>query len=243
MAAGQHQRKVRALRHELLQFVGALQCGARAACLQDRLRMHQHAVPVVRHGHAHQPVRRGQHQAAQQHGPQVVAMLAAAGDRLANQGVRIQLLARQRRIEQGIGRDQGRHARSGGTAHAGTQGNALPDLHLEAERQRQRFAQRDQRRTGGIARRIQRQVDGGAVDAGDAHIRRLDATHRHGVADAFDHMAQDVEPHAHVAHRCRRKRTCLLPHAHSMSFVPGCVTASRPAPRPRAARRRRRRPR
>src|SRR5690606_23203770 len=56
MATGQHQGQVRALGDELGQFVAAGQGLARLARLQHGLRMHQQAVPFLRHRDPHQPV-------------------------------------------------------------------------------------------------------------------------------------------------------------------------------------------
>src|SRR5690606_14725209 len=86
MAAGQHQRQVCTLGDEVLQRIAASQRVARATGFQHRLRMHHQAVPRGRHRDAHQPVGGGQHQTAQQHRAQVVAMAAAAGHFLAGHG-------------------------------------------------------------------------------------------------------------------------------------------------------------
>lgn len=68
-------------------------------------------------------------------------MLAAAGDRLTDQGVRIQGFAREWCVEHGVGGHQRRHAGCGGAAHARAQRNALFDLDFETERHAEGVAQ------------------------------------------------------------------------------------------------------
>ena len=92
---GEHQREVRALRHELDQRVVARQRLARAPRFQRRHRGCTSAqCQAAGTGIGTSRSRGGQHQAAEQHRADVVAVPAAAGDRFAGQRERIQRFAR-----------------------------------------------------------------------------------------------------------------------------------------------------
>jgi len=229
MATGQHQRQVGALRDEFAERIVSLQRRARAPGFQLRVRMHQQAVPVRRHRHRHQPLQGGQHQSAEEHRPEVVAMAAAAGHGLAVERMQVQLVPAQRCIQQRIGRDQRGHARGRRAAHAGTERDALVDLDLEPERQRQCLPQRDQRRAGGVDRRVSGQVHGGTADRRDADFRGVDAAHRHRVADTGHGIAEQVEPDRHVRHRGRGEGARLVPAGGGLHCLPAHSRVPSPA--------------
>ena len=128
-------------------------------------------------------------------------MAAAAGDGLAGQRVRIQRVRVQWRVEQRIGGDQRGHAGRRRAGEAGAQRNALVEFDREAERQRQRLPQGDQRAAGGVAFGLERQRGDHAANRRDAHGRFVDAAHGGGIADAVDAVAEDVEAHPDIAYR------------------------------------------
>ena len=142
----------------------------------------------------------------------------------------VQGLARQRRVEQGIGRDQGGHARGRRAAEARTQRNPLVQREREPERQVERIAQGEQGAAGGVARGLQRELlDAGdvAVDRIDAHGGRVDAAHRGDVAGAIDRMAEEVEADPDIADAGGRE--CADCSAHAWTPTPvlsECAIAS-----------------
>ena len=238
MAAAEYQREVRALRHELTQRIAALQRLAGATRLKHRVWVHQQAVPRGRHRDRQQAIGRAQREAAQQQRTHVVTVAATAGHCFAIQRKRVKRLARQRRIQQCVGRHQRRHARCRRSAHARAERNALVDLDGETEVQSEPCAQRHQRSSGGIAGRFQRQLDRTAPDRLDAYHRLIDAAHAHSIANPGDGMTKNVEAHRHVGHRRRRKRTCDHRRAPSPAATrsrsantPAAVTSG-PAPGP-----------
>src|SRR5690606_2732303 len=101
-------------------------------------------------------------------------------------------------------------------AQPGAERDALVQRHGEAERQRQRFAKRDQRAARGVALGLQRQLpDPGdiALDGLDAHHGLVDPAHRGHVARAFDGMPEQVETDADIADACGRERARGCTHA------------------------------
>ena len=178
------------------------------------MRMHDHRMPCSGDFDLRQSISRGQHQPAEQHRSDVVAMPATAGDGFAGHGVRVQRVRIQRRVEQRVGGHQGGHAGRRRAAQPGAERDALVEFDLEAERQRQRFAQRKQRAAGGVALGLQRQVGDRAADRLDPHRRFVDAAHGGDIADAGDAVAEDVEADPHIAYGSRRKRPRFHACAH-----------------------------
>src|SRR5690606_1865202 len=133
---------------------------------------------------------------------------AAAGNGFTHQRERIQLVTREGLVEQRIGGDQRRHARRRRPAQARTQRDALVQDQFEAVADPVAFTQFDERAPGGVEFGRGRQEAGTlgvALDRGNAHAGRVDATDRRAVAGAADGVAEQVEAYPDVADAGRRE--------------------------------------
>ena len=172
-----------------------------------------------------QPILGGDDETAEQLRAHVVAVPPAGGRGLAFEGMGVERLPLERRVDQLVGGDQRRDRRGGRSAEPGAQRDALVDLHLEAESQPQSVAQREQRAAGRVARRVLRQLGRAAADRRDADRTLVHAAHRHLVARSGETLAQDVEADGDVADRGRGEGGGLIP-AHPPDPRAGSARAS-----------------
>ena len=239
MAAGQHQRQVCALPDQIGQAVCSVQHFACMTGFQNRIRMHDNAVPGVGNVDADQARRCCQYQSAQQHRAHVVAMATAAGNGFALDGKWIEFPCLQGPIKQRVGSHQRGHAGCGGATHARTHGNALVEFDAESEGQAKCFAQRDEGATGGVALRLDGQCRNAASNGLDAHHWLGNAPDRGAVTWPGKALAKDVETYRNVADagrgkgagRTQRRAPKAAPRRSKSAKIPAAVT-SRPAPGP-----------
>lgn len=142
-----------------------------------------------------------EHQAPEQRGGDVVGVGRAAGDGLALHREAEQALGGEGPIEQGVGGDDRGDGRAGAAAEAGRERDALAHPGLEAEGQPELAAHGDEGHAGGVALGLERQGRLGALDAGDAHDRLVEAPHRDAIAEGADGVAEHVEADGDVADR------------------------------------------
>jgi hypothetical protein len=194
------------LRHEIADRVGRAQAFAGDAGFDDEVRMHQQRVQSLRHWQAHKTIMRGQHQAAEQARRDVVAVTPATRGKFTFERVRIQVVERQRCIEQRVRGDQRGHGRCRRSTHAGTQRNTLLDLQRDAELR----IDGGQQRRDGARRRVlldlARQFDRQAADGIDAHAAIGASRGGHPIARSFERVPDQVEADRAVADAGRRKR-------------------------------------
>ena len=167
--------------------------------------MHQQRVQSLRHRQAHESIMCGEYESAEQARRDVVAVATAARGEFAFKRMRIQGVEGQRRVEQGIRRDQCRNRRRRRAAHAGTERDAFLDLECDAELRIDRGQQRRNRTRRRVLLDLARQRDRQAADGIDAHAVFARARRDDTIARTLERMTNEIEADGAVADAGRRE--------------------------------------